>query len=69
MKAILEFTLPEEHREHIMAAQAAEMTYAMADLKHQLRQWIKYGHEFKSADEALERVSEKAYELFDGFEL
>jgi hypothetical protein len=69
MKATLEFTLPEEHREHLMAAQAAEMTYAMADFKHQLRQWLKHGHEFQGADEALHKVSEMAHELFDGFDI
>jgi hypothetical protein len=69
MKATLEFTLPEEKREHIIAMQAVEMAQAMTDMKHQLRQWLKHGHEFQSADEALQKVSEMAHELFYGFDI
>jgi len=69
MKATLEFQLPEESREHLLASQAAEMSYAMAELKHKLHGWLKHGHEFKTADEAIAAAKKLAYELFDGFDI
>jgi hypothetical protein len=33
------------------------------DLKQELRKWVKYGHDFKTADEALEKTKELLYSL------
>ena len=53
MKAILEFNLPEDQRSFEMANQAVDMVAAIGHFEDKLRSYIKYGHEFKSADEAL----------------
>jgi len=53
MKAILEFNLPEDQRLFEMANQAPDMVAAIGHFEDKLRSYIKYGHEFKSADEAL----------------
>ena len=56
MKAILEFNLPEDQRLFEMANQAPDMVAAIGHFEDKLRSYIKYGHEFKSANEALESV-------------
>ncbi|MEY3312134.1 MAG: hypothetical protein RL348_1477 [Bacteroidota bacterium] len=56
MKAILEFDLPEDQRKFEMANQAPDMVAAIGHFEDKLRSYIKYGHEFKSANEALEAV-------------
>jgi hypothetical protein len=56
MKAILEFNLPEDQRKFEIANQAVDMVCALGHLEDKLRSYIKYGHEFKSANEALEAV-------------
>ena len=56
MKAILEFNLPEDQRKFEIANQAADMVAAIGHFEDRLRSYIKYGHEFKSAYEALEYI-------------
>lgn len=56
MKAILEFNLPEDQRKFEMANQAADMVAAIGHFEDTLRSYIKYGHNFKTANEALEAV-------------
>lgn len=54
MKACLEFTLPEEATEHLWAVHAPQLAASLCDLDEALRTWLKHGHEFKTADEALQ---------------
>ena len=56
MKAILEFNLPEDQRAFEIANQAADMVAAIGHFEDTLRSYIKYGHNFKTANEALEAV-------------
>lgn len=56
MKAILEFNLPEDQRSFEMANQASDMFATIVHFEYRLRSYIKYGHEFKSANEALESI-------------
>lgn len=56
MKATLEFSLPEEHNEHLIAVNAQELYGTMFELAEQIRGYLKHGHVFKSADEAMEWV-------------
>ena len=56
MKATLEFNLPEEATEYEMANQAADMFSVISSLEERLRSFQKYGHEFKTADEAVEVI-------------
>ena len=62
MKAILEFNLPEDQRSFEMANQAADMVAAIGHFEDKLRSYIKYGHEFKSANEALESIRSLLHE-------
>jgi hypothetical protein len=56
MKAILEFNLPEDQRAFEMANQAADMVAAIGHFEDRLRSYQKYGHEFKTAQEAIESI-------------
>ena len=56
MKAILEFNLPEDQRAFEMANQAADMVAAIGHFEDMLRSYIKYGHNFKTANEAIEAI-------------
>ena len=56
MKAILEFNLPEDQRAFEMANQAPDMVSAIGHFEDTLRSYIKYGHNFKTANEALEAI-------------
>lgn len=53
MKAILEFNLPEDEHAHRLAINSARMATEIIEAGAQIRNWVKYGHEFKSPDEAL----------------
>ena len=61
-KGILEFNLPEEESEFKDAVDVGRIKSALWDFTQDLRTWLKHGHTFKSADEALETVREKFYE-------
>lgn len=54
MKAILEFNLPEDRDEFTLAKDGHGWYCACLDLDNWLRGKLKHGHEFKTADEALE---------------
>ena len=68
MKAILEYDLPEERIEHLTAIQSGELSYALNEILNQLREWQKHGHEFKTADEALDSIRKFAIDSTDGLE-
>jgi hypothetical protein len=58
MRATLEFTLPKETVEHQWAVNAPKMAGCISETDEKLRSWLKHGHTFKSADDALEAVRE-----------
>jgi hypothetical protein len=62
MKAILEFNLPEDKREYEMANQAADMVAAIGHFEDRLRSYLKYGHDFKTPEEAIEAMRTLLYE-------
>jgi hypothetical protein len=62
MKAILEFNLPEDKREYEMANQAADMVAAIGHFEDTLRSYQKYGHDFKTADEAIAAIRALLYD-------
>ena len=66
MKATLEFNLPEEQQEHADAIQGREWRAACQDTRMQIRNWLKYGHSFKTADEALEEVRKGIADATEG---
>jgi hypothetical protein len=56
MKAILEFDLPEEQLEFETANNAQNMKGLVWDFGEQLRGWDKHGHNFKTADDAVDKI-------------
>lgn len=56
MKATLTFTLPDEANEHRDALDGYQWRRCCECLRSELRNWLKYGHSFKTPDEALEAV-------------
>ena len=54
MKAIIEYNLPEEQYEFDCANNATLLKAATENLIEQTRSWLKWGHDFKTADEAIE---------------
>lgn len=64
-KAILEFNLPEEQSEFNDAISAARVKSMLWDFSQQLRSWDKYHHDFKDADDALDKTREQFYRLLN----
>jgi len=67
MKAILEYELPEDIDEFILASRAQDWALAIYDMDQQLRSWLKYGYTsspgFESVDETLETVRNTLHDL------
>jgi len=62
LKAILQFNLPEEHEEFRLANEGAHWQLVVWEFDQKLRGYIKHGHEFKSADEAVEHIRKQLHE-------
>jgi len=58
MKATLEFNLPEERIEHLQAVHAGALVAVIDSMDEFLRNAWKYGHKYKTADEALAKTRE-----------
>ena len=56
MKVILEFELPDEKNEFLLAVKGADYWNCLWELNQDCRTKTKYSHTFKDADEALEYV-------------
>ena len=69
MKAILEFNLPEDQREYEVVTQATKMQSFLWDFSQQLRAWQKYHHDFKDADDALDKIREEFYRLVNDHQI
>ena len=65
MKAILEFNLPEETTEHLLAIHGVDFNSVCWELDECLRGWLKHGHEFKTIEEALEAVRNELIKSMD----
>jgi len=63
MKAILEFNLPEEQEAHYEAVNGSAFSYCLQELDGELRSWLKNGHSFTSAEDALKRVRDHLRQL------
>ena len=64
-KVTFEFDLPEEQTEYEIASQANHMHSFLWDFSQQLRAWQKYSHDFKDADDALNKIREEFYRLIN----
>lgn len=58
MRVILEFNLPEEREEYLMATQAGEMSCALSDIKNYIRSRLKYEDPGSEATKDLEHIRE-----------
>lgn len=56
MKATLEFDLSTEESNFKEAINGTTYLCALMELDGQLRSYLKYGHKFKSANEAIEEI-------------
>jgi len=63
--AILKYKLPEEESNFRVAAMSMDWALALWDLDQHLRSLLKYGHEFKSADKALEGIRQYLYNIME----
>jgi hypothetical protein len=64
-KATFTFNLPDEENEYKVMSQAQNSQRMLWDLSQQLRAWYKYGHTFKDADDALNKIREEFYRLLN----
>ena len=65
MKAILEFTLPEENHEHQDALRGSEWKWALSDLADYLRSQIKHADNSAEEYRTFERVQERLFGILD----
>lgn len=70
MKAILEFNLPEEQSDHRLAIDGYKYNLVIWKYENEvLRKWLKYGHKFKTANEALTAARKELWDLMDEYGL
>lgn len=68
-KATFTFNLPEEENEYKVMSQAPNAQCVLWDFSQQLRSWRKYHHDFKDADDALNRIRDEFYSLLNQHEV
>ena len=56
MKAILEFNLPEDRAELKYAQKGLDAILVIENVLSKIRECLKYGHDYKTADEVLESL-------------
>lgn len=64
-QATLTFNLPEESEEHLCAVNAFKWKSVVSSLDNYLREQFKYGHSFKTPDEALEKVRQTLFDILN----
>jgi hypothetical protein len=64
-KVTFTFNLPDEENEYKVMSQAQNSQRMLWDFSQQLRAWYKYGHQFKDADDALDKIREEFYRLLN----
>ena len=69
MKAVFEFNLPEDQNEYEVMSQASKTQTFLWDFIQKLRSWHKYGHQFKDADDAVDKIREEFYQLLNEHEV
>lgn len=66
MRAILQFDLPDDQNEYEIAVQAPKVQSFLWDFSQQLK---KYHHDFKSGDDALDKIREEFYRLINEYNI
>lgn len=65
MKAILEFTLPEETTEHLQAVHAAEAWAMLRQIDQRLRNGMKYGELPPTAEALAQQLREEMSDVLE----
>lgn len=60
---MFEFNFPEDQVEYEVMSQSRRAHSLLQDFSQQLRSWRKYHHDFKDADDALDKIREEFYRL------
>lgn len=63
--ATLTFNLPEESEEHLCAVNALKWKSVVSSLDNCFREQLKYGHSFKTPDEALEKTRQTLFNVLE----
>lgn len=63
MQAILKFELPKDEEQLDVAIKATDLYLSLFDLDQKFREYLKHGHDFKTADEALEAMWDNLHEI------
>jgi hypothetical protein len=69
MKALFEFNLPEDQREYEIMSKSLKTQSFLWEFSQQLRAWQKYYHDFKDADDALDKIRKEFYRLLNTHEV
>jgi len=69
MKAILEFNLPEESDQYQIANRFMDWALALKDMDDWFRDRLKYGQEFDSGGEELEKARQALFEIMEDREI
>jgi hypothetical protein len=65
MKVLLRFDLPEDQHEYDVATQAPKVQSFLWDFSEQIRSWQRNHHDFKSANDALDKIRDEFYRLLN----
>jgi hypothetical protein len=65
MLITFEFNLPDDQREYEVMNQSLKTQSFLWDFSQQLRSWYKYHHDFKDADDALDKIRDEFYKLIN----
>jgi len=60
-----EFNLPEDQRDYEIMSKSLNTQSFLWDFSQQLRSWEKYHHDFKDADDALDKIKDEFYRLLN----
>ena len=60
-----EFNLPEDQRDYEIMSKSLNTQSFLWDFSKQLRSWEKYHHDFKDADDALDKIKDEFYRLLN----
>lgn len=63
MNATLSFNLPGESAEYIQTISAGRMAAVICGLAENTRGWLKHGHAFATADEAIAAIRDSLLEV------
>lgn len=59
---VIKFKLPEENQDLQLAQRGKDYFCVIWDTLQEIRSYLKHGHEFKTPEEALEKIRETLYQ-------